>query len=186
MEEKKLDLNSIIGFILIFGILIWIMYQQQPTEEELAAQKKAEAEKVEAEKKAKEAESQTKVTTAEDYSNPGELDSLQRVALQNKLGSFAYASTLSSAKDEETTVETDVFELKFNNKGGHLSQVKLKQFVDYDSVPIYLVQDGNSDFNINFATTDNRILNTRDLYFQPNVSQQGENTVVSMLSLIHI
>ena len=48
MEEKKLDINSIIGFILIFGIMIWYLYQNQPTEEEIAEQKKAE--QVEAEK----------------------------------------------------------------------------------------------------------------------------------------
>jgi len=39
MEEKKLDLNSIIGFVLIFGILIWIMYQNQPTEAQIKADK---------------------------------------------------------------------------------------------------------------------------------------------------
>ena len=39
MEEKKLDINSIIGFVLIFGILIFMFYQNQPTPEELEAQK---------------------------------------------------------------------------------------------------------------------------------------------------
>ena len=39
MEEKKLDLNSIIGFVLIFGILIWIMYQNKPSEATIAAEK---------------------------------------------------------------------------------------------------------------------------------------------------
>ena len=39
MEEKKLDLNSIIGFVLIFGILIWIMYQNKPSEAQIAAEK---------------------------------------------------------------------------------------------------------------------------------------------------
>ena len=46
MEEKKLDINSIIGFALIFGILIFWFYQNQPTPEELEAQK-AERAKVE-------------------------------------------------------------------------------------------------------------------------------------------
>ena len=32
MEEKKLDLNSIIGFGLIFVILIWVMYNSQQNE----------------------------------------------------------------------------------------------------------------------------------------------------------
>ena len=77
-------------------------------------------------------------------------------------------------------VETDVLQLKFNNKGGFLSEVKLKNFVDYDSLPIYLVKEQNTGFNINFGTTDNRILNTQDLFFQPTVSKNGANTIVSM------
>ena len=39
MEEKKFDLNSIIGFVLIFGILIWIMYQNKPDAKLVAAEK---------------------------------------------------------------------------------------------------------------------------------------------------
>ena len=39
MEEKKLDINTIIGFVLIFGILIFMFWQNQPTPEELEAQK---------------------------------------------------------------------------------------------------------------------------------------------------
>ena len=182
MEEKKLDINSIIGFVLLFGIMIWYLYQSQPSPEELEAQKQAETEKIATEQKTKEeAEAlTTKVTTAEDYSNASATDSLQQVALQNKLGAFAYASTLPSATDAVTEVETDVLALKFDNKGGHLSEVKLKAFVDHNDAPIYLIKDGNTNFNINFSTTDNRVLNTENLYFQPTVTKSGENTVVSM------
>lgn len=179
MEEKKLDINSIIGFVLIFGIILWYFYQTQPTPEELEAQKKAQQEQVEAEKQVSK-QTETLVTTSEDYTNTKVLDSAQQVALQNKVGSFAYALTLPSASSEQTTVETDVFELKFNTKGGHLAQVKLRNFVDYDSVPIYLVKDNNSAFNITFGTSDNRTLNTQDFPFQPSVTKSGENTVVSM------
>ena len=46
MEEKKFDIKSLIGFTLIFGILMWMMYSNQPTEEELAEKaKKEQAEK---------------------------------------------------------------------------------------------------------------------------------------------
>ncbi len=182
MEEKKFDINSVIGFILLFGIMIWYFYQNQPTPEELEAQKKAETEKIAAEQKAKEeAETlTTKVTTAEDYSNASASDSLQQIALQNKLGAFAYASSLPSATDAVTEVETDVLALKFNNKGGHLAEVKLKAFVDNNDESIYLIKDGNANFNINFSTTDNRVLNTENLYFQPVVTKSGDNTILSM------
>ena len=53
MEQKKFDLNSLIGFLLIGGILVWMLYLNKPTEEELQAEKaKTEAaakEEVEAE-----------------------------------------------------------------------------------------------------------------------------------------
>ncbi|WP_338733279.1 membrane protein insertase YidC [Mangrovimonas cancribranchiae] len=179
MEEKKLDINSIIGFILIFGILVYIMYTNQPTPEELEAEEQAKQAQVEAEKKAAEA-TDTKVVSSEDFTAPSPTDSLKLEALKGKLGALAYSSTLPSAKDETTLVETSLFELKFSNKGGYLSEVKLKEFVNYDSIPIYIIKDGNADFNINFGTSDNRTLNTRDLYFEPSVTKNGDNTVVSM------
>ncbi|RKE98040.1 membrane protein insertase YidC [Ichthyenterobacterium magnum] len=182
MEEKKFDLNSIIGFVLIFGILLYMLWQNQPTPEELAEQEKAKQEQIDAEKK-EEAVKKTEdtfVTSSENFSNTSAADSVQLESLKNKLGAFAYASTLSSATDKTTEVKTDVLDLKFSNKGGYISEVKLKKFVDYDSLPIYIIKDGNAAFNINFPTTDNRILNTQDLYFQPSVTKNGENTVVSM------
>ena len=180
MEEKKLDLNSVIGFILIFGILVFMMWQNKPTPEEIAEQEKAKQEQIEADKKAQEKSTpkDTAVTTAEDYGSTN--DSLRQLELQNKLGAFAYSEATSTDKAGTTEVSTDVFDLKFSHKGGFLSEVKLKQFVDYDSVPIHLVQDGNETFNLTLSTANNRILNTKDLTFQPRVSKNGDNTVVSM------
>ncbi|GAB5564414.1 MAG: membrane protein insertase YidC [Winogradskyella sp.] len=177
MEEKKLDINSIIGFVLIFGILVYMMYQNQPSPEEIEAQKKAEQEQVEAEKKNSK-QNEAVVTAAEDYSSSQVLDSAQVAALQTKMGAISYASTLPG--EEMTTVETDVFELKFQRKGGQLAEVRLKKFVDYDSLPIYMVKDLNSNFNITFGTSDNRTHNTQDHPFQPSVTKSGDNTVVSM------
>src|SRR5690606_26919972 len=168
-----------IGFVLIFGILLFMLWQNQPTPEEVAEQEQAKQAEVEAQKKATVKED-TFVSTGEDYTNTSAQDSLNLINLKNKLGAFAYASTLPSATDKETLVETDLFELKFQNKGGYLSEVRLKEFVSHDSMPIYLIKDNNTDFNISFSTTDNRNLNTRDLYFEPTVTKNGENTVVSM------
>ena len=181
MEEKKIDINTIIGFILLFGIMIWYLYQNQPTPEEIEAQKKANTEQVETETNTKtEDEKLTAVATPEDFSNLSSTDSLRQIELRNKLGAFAYSLTLPSATDVITEVENEVLALKFNNKGGHLAEVKLKEFVNHKEEPIYIIKDGNTNFNINFGTTDNRILNTESLFFQPTVSKSGENTLISM------
>ncbi|WP_223551960.1 membrane protein insertase YidC [Aestuariivivens sp. NBU2969] len=177
MEERKLDINSIIGFILIFGILIYMFWQNQPTPEELEAQEKAKQEQVEAQKKVEEKQ-QKNTAVVEDMELEDSSDSLQVVKLQNKLGAFAYSAL--KAIEGETVVENEVLELKFSHKGGYLSEVKLKAFVDFKDQPIYLIKDNNAGFNINFGTTDSRILNTKDLPFIPTVTKNGENTIVSM------
>ena len=179
MEEKKLDINSIIGFALIFGILMYMLWQNQPTPEEIAEQEKAKQEQLATEEKAK-PQNDVIQTKAEDFSVTSASDSTQLSILKNKLGAFAYSSTLPSAKEDNTVVETPLFYLKFSNKGGFLSEVRLKNFVNYDSIPIHLIKDKNTAFNINFGTTDSRILNTQDLYFQPSVSNSGDNVIVSM------
>ncbi|NNK74030.1 MAG: membrane protein insertase YidC [Flavobacteriaceae bacterium] len=179
MEEKKLDINSIIGFVLIFLILIWMLYQNQPTPEELEAQEKAREEQVE-EPEVQEAKTDTKLTEPQDYATDVELDSVQQVQLQSQLGAFAYSATLPSAKEDQTVLENEVLRLTIDNKGGFISEVKLKEFVNHDSVPIFIVKENNNSFNINFGTTDNRIMNTQDLYFDPQLSKNGENQVLSM------
>ena len=100
--------------------------------------------------------------------------------LKNKIGDFAYALTLASATNTTTTFENEVLALKIDNKGGFISEVKLKSYVNHDSVPVYLIKDGSSVFNLNFATSDNRTLNTTNLYFQPTLSTSGDNQVLSM------
>lgn len=176
MEEKKLDINSILGFVLIFGILMYMLWQNQPTPEELQAQEKARQEQVEANRKAN--QNQTSSTNSEDFSALGANDSLQLVALKNKLGAFAYSAINNNS--EKTVVESDLIALTFNNKGGYLSEVRLKDYVDFRGNPIYIIKDNNASFNINFGTTDSRILNTKDLNFHPTVTKNGNVTVISM------
>lgn len=178
MEEKKLDIKSIIGFVLIFGILLWMLYNNQPTPEELEAQEKAKQEQVEAEKKAEDANDEFKATP-ETIAAVSATDSTKYAELQRKIGAFAYAASLDNGQ-EFTTVENEVLALKISNKGGYVAEVRLKQFVNYDSVPIYLIKDNNNIFNITFGTTDNRTLNTNQLYFQPELTKNGDNQVLSM------
>ncbi|MBW1294892.1 membrane protein insertase YidC [Aquimarina litoralis] len=179
MEEKKFDLNTVIGFILIFGIFAWMFYANKPTQEEIEA-KKAEQEQVEAQQKTEDNAKTDFVPESKAVAvNPK--DSLAMVAAKSELGVVAYSASLPSAVDKLTTIENEVLSLKINNKGGYIEEALLKNFKTYDSVPLYLIKDGkNASFNLNFGTTDNRILNTRDLFFEPSLTKNGENTVLSM------
>ncbi|AXT50720.1 membrane protein insertase YidC [Aquimarina sp. BL5] len=179
MEEKKFDLNTVIGFVLIFGIFAWMFYVNKPTPEEIEAEK-AKQEQVEAEQKTEENKTTEFIKESEAIvANPQ--DSLALVAAKSQLGAFAYAASLPSAKESVTKIENEVLSLKINNRGGYIQEALLKNFKTYDSVPLYLIKDGkNASFNINFGTTDNRILNTKDLFFEPTVTKNGDNTVLSM------
>ncbi|WP_378187157.1 membrane protein insertase YidC [Aquimarina sp. W85] len=179
MEEKKFDLNSIIGFVLIGVILIWLLYQNQPTPEELEAEK-AKQEQIDAQKGDKALPETEFVTQSEALiANPQDSVAIERAKTQ--LGVFAYSAGLPSAKEAITTIENDVLRLKINNRGGYISEALLKNFKTYDSVPVYLIKDGkNASFNLNFGTTDNRILNTSDLFFEPKVTTSGDNTILTM------
>ncbi|VXB05716.1 membrane protein insertase YidC [Maribacter litoralis] len=172
MEEKKFDVQSIIGFVLIFGILIFMFYQNRPTPEELAAEK-AKQEQVEAAKASENTE-----TEAVD-NNVSQLDLQDSTAVANyqgKLGAFGF----TKPSNDITTLENDVLLLKISNKGGQIVEAKMKQFVTYDSVPVYLVKDGNASFGLDFSTSDNRVLNTADLYFEPTMTNDNGNQVLSL------
>ena len=172
MEEKKLDINSIIGFILIFGILIFWFYQNQPTPEEIEAEK-AKQEQVEA---ASEAAIPQKEQPIQTDTKVDLQDSTAVAQYKNSVGSFGF----TEASAGTTILENDVLYLEVSNKGGQIIEAKMKEFVTYDSVPVYLVKDGNAAFGLTFSTSDNRTLNTKDLFFEPSLSKNGDNEVLSM------
>lgn len=172
MEEKKFDVNSIIGFVLIFGILIFMFYQNQPTPEELAAEK-AKQEQLEAAETSKKTENEAVVIQEPQLDLQ---DSTAVANYQGKLGAFGF----TPPSNDMTTLENDVLLLKISNKGGQIVEAKMKNFVTYDSVPVYLIKDGNASFGLDFSTADNRVLNTADLYFEPTLTNSNGNQVLSL------
>ncbi|MBU2062535.1 MAG: membrane protein insertase YidC, partial [Bacteroidetes bacterium] len=111
MEEKKFDPNSLIGFILLFGIVVWMWYTQQPTDAEVAAEKakKELVVKEEANAVSSPKSNESSVVAASN-------DTLQTAKLQKTLGNFAYSAGLPSAKGGVTTIENDLVILKIANK----------------------------------------------------------------------
>jgi len=168
MEEKKFDINSFIGMILIGGILFWWMSSNQP---EIDQNTETNTEKTINSDSIKK---QNNLTNLPPVIN----DSLKRVEIKNQLGAFAYSEVNSSVGT--TTLENDVLLLKINNKGGQIIEALVKGYKTYDSLPLHMIKDNNSSFNINFGTTDNRILNTKDLFFEPSLTNNGSSQVLSM------
>jgi YidC/Oxa1 family membrane protein insertase len=167
MEQKKFDYNSFIGMILLGGILLWWMNSNK--EEILATETTTEI--VAPTNENGEDAFATIKTVIEN-------DSLKAVAQQNKLGAFAYSAIKGTTGVQ--VIENDLLKLTIDNKGGQIIEALIKNYKTYDSLPLYMIKDNSASFNINFGTTDNRILNTKDLFFIPTLSKSNGNNVLSM------
>ncbi|MCG9973316.1 membrane protein insertase YidC [Christiangramia crocea] len=171
MEEKKIDVQSIIGFLLIGAILIWMLYNNTPEEGAVEETKTEQVEDASPQPETSEQEPETR--TVQD-------DSTALADAQRRLGAFGYSETLASAEGGITTIENDLLELKISNKGGYIEEARLKNYKTFDSIPVHLIKDGNASLNMNFTTTDGRTLNTENLYFEPELTENNGNQILSM------
>ena len=176
MEEKKLDINSIIGFVLISGILLWMLYANTPSAEEVKEKEKKE----QVEKQAKEAKP-AKTVTATTVVTPA--DATQTAAAQAQLGSFGYSATLPSATDAVTEIKNEVLSLKISNKGGYIVDATVlgfEQFEKNSKKAVQIIKDQNASLDITLNTADNRTLHTKDMFFEPKLTTEGKNQVVTL------
>lgn len=178
MEEKKLDVKSIVGFGLIMLILIWMIYNQTSGQDEVNKEK-AKEEQID---KALEKQIPEQRTTSVEKDTTAN-DSLSLSKLRGSLGAFAYSATLPSAKDTVTELSNELITLRIANKGGYIAEANLKNFEQFhkgSNLRVELIKENNANLNLQFKTRDNRILNTSEMYFEPSLSRVGENQVLAM------
>ena len=179
MEEKKLDKNTIIGFALIFVIVLWMTFSstKKAAQEDDAKRKLAKTDSI---KKLDETKTATVIAAVKDSTKT---DAVKMAQLQGTLGSFAYSATLPSATESFTTIENELILLKIANKGGYIAEAKLKKFEKFKKGSgdlVALIKNNNANLSLQLQTKDNRTLNTKDLFFEPTLTKVGENQILSM------
>jgi YidC/Oxa1 family membrane protein insertase len=178
MEERKLDVKTIIGFGLIMLLLLWMIYNSSAKTE---AENKAKAKQEQLDKAKKTQIPEQASALSEKDSTVS--DSVKTAQLKSSLGAFAYSATLPSAKNDVTEISNEVLLLRIANKGGYIAEANLKNFEQFakgSNQRVDLIKQNNASFNLQFKTKDNRILNTKDMYFEPAVSKEGANTVLTL------
>lgn len=178
MEDRKLDVKSIVGFVLIGILLVWMIYNQTPSQEELNGEK-AKKEQIEKAKQTKIPERKTASVIADSTVN----DSVRLQALKGSLGAFAYSASLPSAKNNTTELKNELVTLKISNKGGYITEANMNNFEQFSKgskLRVELIKQNNASLNLQFKTKDNRILNTSDMYFEPVKTTEGQNQVLTM------
>lgn len=180
MEEKKLDVNSLIGFGLIFVILIYMFYINQPTPEELTAKQQAEREAAAIQESSTTSQEADYTQAAQSIQDINPTDSTAVAAYKSSMGPFSFTPIVPG----NTLLENDILRVEVSHKGGQLVLVQNKKYNTYDSVPVYLIKDGSATFNISFNTQDNRIIQTKDLYFEPLATSSDQGSLLSMKAKI--
>jgi YidC/Oxa1 family membrane protein insertase len=169
-QKNNFDKNSLIGFLLMGAILMYFMYIQEPPVEE--QQNITNTEQVE-----KPAIAKTDNTQPEVVLDSTKLDESKKL----KYGEFYYSASLESANEEATTVlENGLLKLTFSNKGGQIVKAQLKEYLTSDKEDLYLINDNNGSFGVEFSTQNNRVFNTKDLFFTPTLTKDGDNQILSM------
>jgi len=160
MEEKGIDKNAIIGFVLIFAIMIGWFYISQPTPEEIEAQRALAAQ----------SDTEEVITETEPTLTPSAESTTAELPVNNE------------RSYEPIRLETEHFNLEFSRVGGQLKHITLKDFTNHQEQPIEILQPEFSDLNLKLVTAQGLNLNTNELYFEPEVTQEDDRTRVTMRS----
>ena len=181
MEENKLDKNSLIGFALLFIIIAWMFVRAQPTEKEIAAEKAKKAQTEKAALLQKQTMKPVEIVTIKNEvaaNDPAQTEKLKAI-----YGNFAYANTLPTAKEGFTTLENDLVILKISNKGGFVVDATLKKFEKFrknSKQLVEIIKENNADLSIQLFTNDNKVLKTKDMFFEPTLTKSGDVQILSM------
>jgi YidC/Oxa1 family membrane protein insertase len=85
-----------------------------------------------------------------------------------KADSAQYGAFSGSVNGDENfiTLENNKIELKISPKGGKVYSARLKDYRTHDSLPLILFSGDSTVFGFNFFTTDNKAVQTNNLYFK--------------------
>ena len=173
--------NSVIGIILIIGILVGWSIWVTPSKEEIARQREY-ADSVYRANRERYIQDSIRFVEAQKASeqqvvaqlNNGEMTD---AVMRDKYGVF---TTMAKGEEKVYTIENDVMIMTLTSKGGFVKTVELKDYKTWDSLPLIGFDENTSKFNLSFFAS-NRNVNTIDLYFEPylnNWKYEGEDHIV--------
>ena len=166
-----MDKNSVIGLVIIGGILIGWMFYSQPTAAELALKKhlqdstlqyeQAQQMKLAVANKPK----PTKALGATGADNAMVVisDSAKEVMSKSVYGGFSDAS---KGENKIIALENEVMKVNVAAKGGRIASVELKKYKTYEGKPLILFDADSSTQNIAFSAFGKPFA-TDSLYFSP-------------------
>ncbi|CQB88655.1 inner membrane protein translocase component YidC [Chlamydia trachomatis] len=171
-----MDKNTIAAIVLMGVVLVVFSYLGRPSKEQLEAQRKYN-DSIAAVHQQELAEAEALMAQPVE-SNELDLAGLseeERDSILKAKAAMNYGELASATTGEERTfvLENDSVAYQFSTKGGFLVGSELKTYSDYQKQPIRLIRPEEASFGFSFITRSNRVVSTKDLYFEPE--QMGPN-----------
>ena len=82
-------------------------------------------------------------------------------------GQYGVFAASALGEDEYITLENDKIDLRISLKGGRVYSARVKDFTTHDDKPLILFSGDSTVFGFNFFTSDNKAVQTNNLYFTP-------------------
>jgi len=151
-----MDRQSVLGYILIFVLLVAWMLLNAPHQTQ-------QAPKTETPRQAQVQDTVVRKTP----------ERTKSVTVPDALGKFFTGHGVG--QERILTVETDLFTAQITTKGGLIKTWTLKKYATWDGKPVELVDfEKGGDLSLLFTTSDGRLVDTKDLYFHMPYIPQAE------------
>ena len=162
-----MDRNSIIGIVIIAGILIGYTFLTKPNREEIAQQKHY-ADSIQLVEITKAAAAKAATASFDSLPKQNQNLGLQTVATSSNLGVF---TSHIEGKSEFYTIENNKLKIVISNEGARPYHVELKDFKTYDKSPLILFEGDSSTLGLEFFS-DGKTISTNNLYFETDAKSK--------------
>ena len=158
MENKNTLIGTLLLGLLIFGLFYYTNQFKKPA----SPTAKADTTQTQSAPKSDNAVAIPSVNDSNTVATaPSAVDS---VAALGQLGPFAAAA---NGTDKEYVIENELQKITISSRGGAIKSVQLKKYTTWDKKPLYLFTDKTQQFSYQFVIAGNKIVNTKNLYFEP-------------------
>jgi YidC/Oxa1 family membrane protein insertase len=161
-----MDRQTTLGFVLIAVVLMIWMWWSAPKPNPQSAKDTNTPALVDSSKQHEQPQAPHPATVLRAQKTPSTTtQSASLAALQDSLGKYFSAAAVGS--ERTITIETDNYIAVVSSRGGVIKKWELKKYKTWNQTPVELVQNSKSgDFSLLFTSSDGKLIDTRDLYFQ--------------------
>jgi len=157
--------NSLIGIILIIGILVGWMIWSTPSKEEIARQRHIQDSIIKA-NRARYIEDSIHLAEVQKQAEMAQTQNSQASTVSISRDKYGVFTTTAEGEEKDYILENDVLKLTVSSKGAYVKTVQLKDYRTWDSLPLIGFDENTTRFGVSFFAA-NRYVTTSDLYFKP-------------------